>query len=185
MHQSIINDVNIGDAYTKPVPAKATQQLRTLKDSLKFNECDFDFNYWSVVDKYSSDPRKEHGEAIVYIVRYLKKTCHLGLKFRPNESTGSECYCDADFACKWNKDFAQHDPSMAKSRGGWFIFYARCPIIWSSATIPSSTLHHRGGVHCHVYGLTRCYSPHGTHEQITGKRLQGHLYSTPSLLQGL
>jgi hypothetical protein len=24
---SIINDVNIGDAYTKPVPAKTTQQL--------------------------------------------------------------------------------------------------------------------------------------------------------------
>eukprot|EP00804_Cyclotella_cryptica_P029762 CCRYP_015213-RA/>CCRYP_015213-RA protein AED:0.17 eAED:0.23 QI:0/0/0/1/1/1/2/0/173 len=84
------------------------------------------------VAKYSSDPRKEHGEAITYIVRYLKKTCHLGLKFRPNELKGFECYCNADFAGNWNKDFAQHDPSTAKSRSGWVIFYGRCPIIWAS-----------------------------------------------------
>ena len=85
---AIINDVNIGDAYTKPVPAKATQQLHAFKDSLRFDECDFGFNYRSVtgklnyltqtsrsdllfathqVAKYSSDPRKEHGEAIIYM----------------------------------------------------------------------------------------------------------------------
>jgi hypothetical protein len=62
----------------------------------------------------------------------LKKTPHLGLKLRPNESKGFECYCDADFAGNWNKDFSQHDPSMAKSRSGWVIFYTRCPIIWAS-----------------------------------------------------
>eukprot|EP00804_Cyclotella_cryptica_P020320 CCRYP_014045-RA/>CCRYP_014045-RA protein AED:0.32 eAED:0.32 QI:0/0/0/1/1/1/2/0/122 len=86
---AIINDVNIGDAYTKPVPAKATQQLRALKDSLRFDECNLGFNYLSLVGKlnyltqtscsdllfathqvakYSSDPRKERREAIVYIV---------------------------------------------------------------------------------------------------------------------
>eukprot|EP00804_Cyclotella_cryptica_P014903 CCRYP_017891-RA/>CCRYP_017891-RA protein AED:0.30 eAED:0.30 QI:0/-1/0/1/-1/0/1/0/244 len=150
---AIINDVNIGNAYTEPVPAKATQQLHAFKDSLQFDECDFNFNYRSVtgklnyltqtslsdllfathqVAKYSSDPRNEHGEAIVYIVQYLKKTRHLGLKFRPNQSKGFECYCDADFAENWNKDFSQHDPSTAKSRSGWVIFYARCPIIWAS-----------------------------------------------------
>ncbi|KAL7474843.1 hypothetical protein ACHAW6_000792 [Cyclotella cf. meneghiniana] len=139
---AIINDVNIGDAYTKPVPARATQQLHALKDSLCFDECDFNFNYRSVVvifffathqvAKYSSDPRKKHGEAIIYIVRYLKKTHHLGLKFWPNESKGFEYYFDADFAGNWNKDFAEHDPSTAKSRSGWVIFYARCPIIWAS-----------------------------------------------------
>jgi len=103
---AIINAINIGDVYTKPVPAKTTQQLHTFKDSLRFDEYDFGFNYRSVtgklnyltqtslsdllfathqVAKYSSDPRKEHGDAIIYIVRYLKKTRHLGLKFRPNE----------------------------------------------------------------------------------------------------
>eukprot|EP00804_Cyclotella_cryptica_P011813 CCRYP_020085-RA/>CCRYP_020085-RA protein AED:0.31 eAED:0.33 QI:0/0/0/1/0/0/3/0/131 len=32
----------------------------------------------------------------------------------------------------WNKDFAQLNPSTAKSRKGWVIFYAKCPMIWSS-----------------------------------------------------
>jgi hypothetical protein len=133
---SIINDVNIGDAYTKPVPAKTSMQLHAYKDSPKFSDCDFNFNYRSVtgklnylgqttredilfathqIAKYSSDPRKEHGEAIIYLIRYLKKTRHLGLRFRPDPSKGFECYCDADFSGNWNRDYAQSDPSTAKS----------------------------------------------------------------------
>ena len=42
-----------------------------------------------------------------------------------------ECYCDADFSGNWNKDGAAHDPSTAKSRSGWIIVYAGCPIIWA------------------------------------------------------
>jgi hypothetical protein len=93
-------------------------QLHAYKDSPKFSDCDFNFNYRSVtrklnylgqttredilfathqIAKYSSDPRKEHGEAIIYLVRYLKKTRHLGLRFHPDPSKGFECYCDADF----------------------------------------------------------------------------------------
>ncbi|KAL7482038.1 hypothetical protein ACHAW6_007722 [Cyclotella cf. meneghiniana] len=136
---TIINEVHLEDAYTKPVPAKAKHQLHAFKDSTPFDECNFNFNYCSVVGKlnylgqttrsdivfathqiakYSSDPRKEHGEAILYLVQYLKKTRHLGLKFNPNPSKGFEWYCDADFAGNWNRDFAQVDPSTAKSRSG-------------------------------------------------------------------
>ena len=56
----------------------------------------------------------------------------MGLRFHPDPSKGFECYCDADFSGNWNKDYAQFDPSTAKSRSGWIIFYARCPIIWAS-----------------------------------------------------
>jgi hypothetical protein len=28
--------------------------------------------------------------------------------------------------------FGAFDPSTAKSRSGWIVFYARCPIIWAS-----------------------------------------------------
>ena len=38
----------------------------------------------------------------------------------------------ADFSGNWNKEFAAYDPSTAKSRSGWAIFYAKCPIIWAS-----------------------------------------------------
>jgi hypothetical protein len=73
------------------------------------------------VAKYSSNPTLEHGEAI-----------HIGLCFKPDPSKGFQCYCDANFAGNWNKDFAATDPSTAKSRSGWAVFYAACPIIWAS-----------------------------------------------------
>ena len=84
------------------------------------------------IAKYSADPRKPHGEAILYLVWYLKKTWDLGIRFKPNLKKGFECYCNADFCGNWNRTFAAIDPSTSKSQSGWVIFYAGCPIIWAS-----------------------------------------------------
>ena len=43
-----------------------------------------------------------------------------------------ECYTDADFMGLWNKETAEHDPSTAKSRTGYVILFAKCPLIWAS-----------------------------------------------------
>jgi hypothetical protein len=147
---SIINDVGLSDSKSKPVPAKVLLQLHAFKDDPPF---DMDFNYRSAVGKlnylaqttrpdimyathqiakYSSDPRQTHGEAILYLIRYLKKTRDLGLRFKPNPDKGFECYCNADFSGNWNKKFAPVDPSTAKSRSGWIVFYAGCPVCWAS-----------------------------------------------------
>ena len=147
---AIIADVNLTDAKVKPVPAKVSLQLHAFKDDLPF---DHRFDYRSAVGKlnylaqttrpdimyathqvakYSSDPRQTHGEAIEYLVRYLKRTRDLGLSFKPDASKGFECYCDADFSGNWNKALAPIDPSTAKSRSGWIIFYAGCPVCWAS-----------------------------------------------------
>ena len=147
---AIINDVGINDSLTKPVPAKVSLRLHAFKDEPTF---DLDFNYRSVVGKlnylaqttrpdimyavhqiakYSSDPRQSHGEAILYLIRYLKKTRELGIRFKPDPKKGFECYCDADFSGLWNKTFAPVDPSTSKSRSGWIIFYAGCPVSWAS-----------------------------------------------------
>jgi hypothetical protein len=83
------------------------------------------------VAKYSSDPRQTHGKAILHIVRYLKRTRNLGLKFKPNPDKGFECYCDADFSGNWNKEFAQVNPITVKSRSGWIVFYDGCPVCWA------------------------------------------------------
>ena len=149
----IIEDCNLQDSYTKPVPAKVSLYLHAFKDSALFSETDFGFSYRSVtgklnylaqtsrpdimyathqIAKYSADPRIEHGDAIIYLVRYLRKTRDIGLKFKPDSSYGFECYCDADFSGNWAKFLAHLDPSTAKSRSGWVIFYAKCPIIWAS-----------------------------------------------------
>ncbi|KAL7474665.1 hypothetical protein ACHAW6_000627, partial [Cyclotella cf. meneghiniana] len=45
---------------------------------------------------------------------------------------GFQCYWDTDFAGNWNREFAATDPSTAKLRSGWIVFYAACPIIWAS-----------------------------------------------------
>ncbi len=147
---SIINDVGLKDGKVKPVPAKVSLQLHAFKDEPPFN---LNFNYRSAVGKlnylaqttrldimyathqitkYSSDPRRSHNKAILYLVCYLKKTHDLGLKFKPDPKKGFECYCDAKFAGNWNKAFAAVDPSTAKSQSGWIIFYAGCPISWPS-----------------------------------------------------
>jgi len=105
-------------------------KLHAFKEEPPF---DVDFNYRSAVGKlnylaqttrpdimyathqiakYSSDPRQSHGDAILYLVRYLKKTRDLGLKFKPDPKKGFECYCDADFSGNWNKAFAPVDPVL-------------------------------------------------------------------------
>ncbi|KAL7475484.1 hypothetical protein ACHAW6_001396, partial [Cyclotella cf. meneghiniana] len=147
---AIIDDVDIDNSYTKQVPAKVSLQLYAFCDLPKF---DGNFNYCSAMGKlnylgqttrpdilyavhqaakYSTDPRLEHGEAIVYIVKYLKATHHIDLRFKPDASKGFQCYCNANFAGNHNKEFAATDLSTAKSRSGWIVFYAACPIIWTS-----------------------------------------------------
>ncbi len=82
--------------------------------------------------KYSSNLCEPHGEAALYLVRYLKKSCDIGIRFRPDPDKGFECYCNADFSVLWNKQFTRHVPSTVESRSGWVVFYADCPIIWAS-----------------------------------------------------
>ncbi len=84
------------------------------------------------VAKYLSNPRTSHGEAVLYLICYLKKTRELGLRFKPDPNKGFECYCDTDFSGLWNKALAPVDPSTSKSRSGWIIFYAGCPVSWAS-----------------------------------------------------
>ena len=149
---SIIQDVGVANVNaTRAVPAKSSVILLPHKTSPKFDESKFSYrsavgklNYLAqttrpdimvathMIARYSHDPRKEHGEAIVHLALYLKGTRHIGLRFAPDPKKGFENYVDADFSGLWNLHHAETDPSTAKSRSGWIIFYAGCPIMWSS-----------------------------------------------------
>ncbi|KAL7484301.1 hypothetical protein ACHAW6_009952, partial [Cyclotella cf. meneghiniana] len=132
---AIIDDINIGNSYIKQVQAKLSFQLYAFLDSQKY----WSFNYCSVVGKlnylsqstrsdilyalhqitkYSANPRFEHGETIMHVVKYLKATRHGGLCFKPNPSKGFQCYCNNDCAGNWNKGFVATDTITAKSRSG-------------------------------------------------------------------
>jgi hypothetical protein len=101
---SIVDDVGLTNFKTKPVSAKVSLQLHAFKDEPPF---DLDFNYrldvgklnylaqtthpdimyaTHQIAKYTSDPRKTHGEAIIYLVRYLMKSRDLGIRFKPDPS---------------------------------------------------------------------------------------------------
>ena len=59
-------------------------------------------------------------------------TIDKGLILSPNSSKLKiDCYVDADFAGLWGYADKQ-DPSCVKSRTGYIIFIANCPVVWIS-----------------------------------------------------
>ena len=50
----------------------------------------------------------------------------------PDPTKSLETYVDADFSGNWNSSTAMHDVSTSKSRSGYVILLAGCPIIWAS-----------------------------------------------------
>ena len=56
-----------------------------------------------------------------------------GTILRPSkEKQDLEVYVDADFAGNWDAKEAAHDRDTARSRHGYLIMYAGCPILWKS-----------------------------------------------------
>ena len=87
-----------------------------------------------VLARHTSDPKEEHGELAKWLGRYLKGTRTQGTIYNPNSDT-FDCFVDANFAGDWDKEAAAADPDdsyFAKSRTGYVIRYAGCPIIWAS-----------------------------------------------------
>jgi len=49
----------------------------------------------------------------------------------PNSKRGLEVFVDADFAGNWDPDETE-DRDTARSRHGYLILFAGCPIVWKS-----------------------------------------------------
>ncbi len=81
--------------------------------------------------RYTFAPTKLHEQALVRIGRYLKGTIEKGIMFDPHCDLNLDCYPDADFAGLWNHENA-NDPHCVRSRTGFVITFAACPIIWAS-----------------------------------------------------
>jgi len=81
--------------------------------------------------RFTTAPRRIHELAIRRIVRYLKATKDKGYILRPSSTHNLDCYVDADFAGTWTSSTAE-DPSSVKSRTGYIITFAACPVLWCS-----------------------------------------------------
>ena len=81
--------------------------------------------------RFVHSPRRSHEIALERIGRYLKGTMNEGLILRPSDELDIDCYVDSDFAGLWPHE-DKLDPVCVKSRTGFVIFIAQCPVIWMS-----------------------------------------------------
>jgi Reverse transcriptase (RNA-dependent DNA polymerase)/GAG-pre-integrase domain len=148
--QSIIRDLGLNTKSNgRSFPTYSTTILGKHENSPPHNE---KWNYRAIIGKlnylekstrpdisyavhqcarYMEEPKLEHSKAVKAIVRYLIQTQDKGLICQPN-NTSLECYCDADFAGNYIKEEAENDVNTARSRSGYIIKYAGCPLLWKS-----------------------------------------------------
>ena len=150
--KSILNDLRLSNGNVKPkdTPATTTTILRRHSTSPPF---DRHFDYRSIIGKmnylekstrpdiscavhqcarFTADPRRPHGEAVKHIGRYLTANADKGIIFTPDVTKSLECFVDSDFSGNWHKEDAATDMDTARSRTGYIIRYAGCPIVWGS-----------------------------------------------------
>ena len=81
--------------------------------------------------RFIHNTRRSHEIALLRIGQYLKRTANDGLILRPSENMKIDCFVDADFAGLWGAE-SPHDSTSVKSRTGYVINLAECPVIWVS-----------------------------------------------------
>lgn len=147
----ILKDLRLEDenVTTKDTPASSSKILRRHTDSEPF---DGSFNYRSVIGKlnylekgtrsdisyivhqcarFTTDPKREHAQALRWLGRYLKATRNRGTILKPAKGKDMEVYVDADFSGNWHAE-ESWDRDTARSRHGFIVMYAGCPILWKS-----------------------------------------------------
>jgi hypothetical protein len=146
----IIREVGVERFKSRPIPAPSSKILGRDLDGPDFK---YKFNYRSIVGKlnflekgtrpdiayavhqcarFSSNPKKSHGDAIINLAKYLKGTRDKGIYMKKNSEKSFEVYADADFSGNWDMETAMLDASTAKSRSGYALTLNDCPIIWHS-----------------------------------------------------
>jgi len=146
----ILGDLNMQEnTKEKSLPAACSKLLSRHSNSEDF---DGSYNFRSIIGKlnylekgsrpdiayithqcarFTTCPKEEHAKAIRWLARYLKGTRDKGTILRPDKTKGLEVYVDADFAGNWDPSEFE-DPDTARSRHGYFITFAGCPIVWKS-----------------------------------------------------
>jgi hypothetical protein len=85
-----------------------------------------------MVAHFFEDPLISHHAALKHIGQYLLSNRTRGLILKPNPALSLEVFVDADFSGNWNKPTAADDPATSKSRTGFVIKFADCPLLWTS-----------------------------------------------------
>ena len=82
--------------------------------------------------RFTYNPKVSHAKAIKHICCYLKGTLTDGLMLQPGSTMNVNCWVDADFCGLYYGTEDVHDSTSVKSRTGYIITIAKCPVIWIS-----------------------------------------------------
>ena len=148
--QQILEDLGFNEkTTTKNTPAPSTQKIgrdlhgSPMKDAWSYRSVIGKLNFLEKSTRpeiayavhqcarFASDPKELHAAAVKRIGKYLLGTKDKGIILNPKEHS-FDCFVDADFVGNWDRVYAAVDPSTAKSRTGYIIMYAGCPIAWAS-----------------------------------------------------
>ena len=78
-----------------------------------------------VLSQFMNNPKAEHWDAALRVVRYLKNSCGQGILFQANTSLKLTAWCDSDWGgC----------PTSRRSLTGWFIQLGDSPVSWNTKT---------------------------------------------------
>jgi hypothetical protein len=159
--QQILDDLWFNDkTKSKPTPAPGGQILERDIDAEAMND---EFHYRSVIGKsnflekstrpdiavavhscarFSLEPKQSHADAVRYFGSYLQGTKNEGIYLDPDNKKSFECWVDADFLGQYVPGATDMhvDKMTAKSRTGFIITYAGCPITWGSKLQRESAL---------------------------------------------
>lgn len=80
---------------------------------------------------FSSTLTRKHELAVKWIVMYLKGRRTQGYTLSPSKQAAMNVYIDVDFTGSWTTD-TTHLANSIKSRTGYVITYANCPLLWTS-----------------------------------------------------
>ena len=89
--------------------------------------------------RFTHSPRRSHEIALERIGQYLKGTVQDGLILKPSKNFEVDVYVDSDFAGLWPYE-ERKDPNCVKSRAGFVITVASCPVIWNTKLMPDIAL---------------------------------------------
>ena len=75
----------------------------------------------SIISRYIHDPGKDHWEAVMWVLRYIKGTIDVGLVFERNFTGKQECiaYVDSDYA---------GDLDKCRSTTGYVFTLSQAPV---------------------------------------------------------
>ncbi|KAK9677104.1 hypothetical protein RND81_11G121500 [Saponaria officinalis] len=146
---SIIEETGMKGAKTAYTPIQQRHNLAlakgyVLKDIMKYRRLVGRLVYLTItrpdlvyavhiLSQFVNEPRKEHWEATLRVVRYIKRNPDKGITFKRNSDLQLKGFCDSDYASC---------PLTRRSLSGFFVSLGESPISWRAkkqVTVAKST----------------------------------------------